>query len=171
MIAATKQTLKHMEEVKKFGAKLGSLKPEQRAMVADGAAIFNSLCATCHGERGKGVPTQIAPPLAGQFMRYIRHKDALVKILLHGLTGPVNGKTYRENMVSMGMNDDKWIASVLSFLRYDIGMSESPFPGTPNEGFVNFLLVKPEDVAKVREQFKGRTKPWTWTELEAPRQP
>lgn len=171
MFAATKLTLERTEEVKKFGAKLGSLKPEQREMVTDGAAIFNSLCATCHGERGKGVPTQIAPPLAGQFMRYMGKKDALIKILLHGLTGPVNGKNYRENMVSMGMNDDKWIASVLSFVRYDMGMSENPFPGTPNEGFVNFLLVKPEEVTKVRQEFKDRVKPWTWEELDKQYQP
>jgi hypothetical protein len=98
-------------------------------------------------------------------------KDALVKILLHGLTGPVNGKTYRENMVSMGMNDDKWIASVLSFLRYDIGLTESPYPGTPNQRFVNFLLVTPEEVAAVREQFKDRAKPWTWKELDEPAKP
>jgi len=166
-----KQSIDRTAEIKKFGAKLGSLKPEQREMVKEGAAIFNSLCATCHGDRGKGVPTQIAPPLAGQFMRYMGKKDALMKILLHGLTGPVNGKTYRENMVSMGMNDDKWIASVLSFLRYDIGMSENPFPGTPNEGFVNFLLVSPEEVSKVREAYKGRTKPWTWEELDKPVNP
>lgn len=168
MIAGVKQSLDKTEEVKKFGAKLGALKPEQRVMVTEGAAIFNTLCATCHGERGKGVASQIAPPLAGQFMRYMGKKDALVKILLHGLTGPVNGKTYRENMVSMGMNDDAWIASVLSFLRYDIGMAENPFPGTPNEGFVRFLLVSPEEVAKIREAFKDRSKPWTWDELNAP---
>jgi mono/diheme cytochrome c family protein len=171
MIAKVKESLEHTDAIKKFGAKLGSLKPEERAMVAEGAVIFNSLCATCHGERGKGVQTQIAPPLAGQFSRFMGKKDALTKILLHGLTGPVNGKTYRENMVSMGMNDDKWIASVLSFLRYDIGLSESPYPGTPNERFVNFLLVSPEEVAAVREQFKGRTKPWTWKELDAAAKP
>jgi hypothetical protein len=66
----------------------------------------------------------------------------------------------------MGMNDDEWIASVLSYLRYDIGMGENPFPGTPNDGFVNFLLVKPEEVSKIRETFKDRTKPWTWEELD-----
>lgn len=171
MIAATAQSLARNEEIKKFGSKLGALKPEQRVMVTEGAAIFNSLCATCHGERGKGVPTQIAPPLAGQFMRYMGKKEALVKILLHGLTGPVNGKTYRENMVSMGMNDDKWIASVLSFVRYDMGMTENPFPGTPNEGFVNFLLVSPDEVARIREQFKNRKEPWTWQELDQPSKP
>jgi mono/diheme cytochrome c family protein len=168
---AAKQSLERTELIKTFGAKLGSLKPEQRAMVSEGAAIFGSLCSTCHGDRGKGVPTQIAPPLAGQFSRFMGKKDELIKILLHGLTGPVNGKTYRENMVSMGMNDDKWIASVLSFIRYDMGLSESPYPGTPNDRFVNFLLVTPEEVAKVREEFKGRTKPWTWEELDKPVNP
>ena len=166
MIAGVKESLAKTEDIRKFGSALGSLQPEQRALVTEGATIFNSLCATCHGPQGKGVPTQIAPPLAGQFTRYMGRKDELIKILLHGLTGPVNGKTYREDMVAMGMNDDMWIASVLSYLRYGIGIHENPYPGTPNEGFVNFLLVRPEEVQKVREAFSDRTKPWTWEEFE-----
>ena len=145
---------------------MGSLNPDSRKLVIDGAAIFNSLCATCHGPEGKGVPTKLAPPLAGNFQRYFRNKDAMVRILLHGLTGPVDGKTYSENMVSMGANNDQWIASVLSYLRYDIGLSERRFPGSVGEEFANRILVKPEEVKKIREESNGRTAPWTWVELD-----
>ncbi len=167
MMVAARKSLEKTADIKNLGAKMGSLNPESRVLVTDGAAIFNSLCATCHGPDGVGVPTKLAPPLAGNFRKYIRKKDALVRILLHGLTGPVDGKTYSENMVAMGMNDDKWIASVLSYLRYDIGLRERAFPGNLGEGFINLLLVKPEEVQKIREQSKDRKQPWTWEELDA----
>jgi glucose/arabinose dehydrogenase/cytochrome c5 len=166
MIAGAQKSLNRTEDIKTFGAKMGSLNPESRKRVINGAAIFKSLCSTCHGMDGKGVPTKLAPPLAGNFMRYLRNKDALVRILLNGLTGPVDGKTYPENMTAMGMNDDEWIASVLSYLRYDIGLSERRFPGSIGEEFANRILVKPEEVKKLREQSKGRTAPWTWEELD-----
>ncbi len=166
MIAGAQRSLNKTEDIKKFGTKMGSLNPESRKRVIDGAAIFKSLCSTCHGMDGKGVPTRLAPPLAGNFMRYLRNKDALVRIVLHGLTGPVDNKTYPENMTAMGMNDDVWIASVLSYLRYDIGLSERRFPGSIGEDFANRILVKPEEVKKIREQSKGRTTPWTWEELD-----
>ncbi|MDH4298696.1 MAG: cytochrome c, partial [Cyclobacteriaceae bacterium] len=137
-----------------------------RKMITDGAAIFRSLCSTCHGVEGKGVPTNLAPPLAGNFRRYVRNKDAMIRILLNGLTGPVDGKTYPENMTAMGMNDDQWIASVLSYLRYDIGLSERRSPGSISEEFANRMLVMPEEVKKIREQSTGRTTPWTWEQLD-----
>lgn len=108
----------------------------------------------------------MAPPLAGNFLRYYRNKDALIRILLNGLTGPVDGKTYRENMTAMGMNDDQWITSVLSYLRYDIGLSENRNPGVPGPEFINRILVKPEHIRKIREESRGRTAPWTWDELD-----
>ena len=166
MIASAKSSLNKTEDIKTFGAKMGSLNPASRKLVTNGAAIFKSLCVTCHGTDGKGVPTKLAPPLAGNFMRYIRNKDAMIRIMVSGLTGPVDGKTYPENMTSMGMNDDEWIASVLSYLRYDIGLSERRFPGSLGEEFVNRILVKPDEVKKIRDQSKGRTAPWTWAELD-----
>ncbi|MEJ7646418.1 MAG: c-type cytochrome [Chryseolinea sp.] len=167
MIKGAQRSLTKTEDIKKLGSKMGSLTAANRQMVTDGSIIFKSLCATCHGIDGKGVPTKLAPPLAGNFRRYLQNKNALIGILLHGLTGPVNGKTYSENMMAMGMNDDKWIASVLSYLRYDIGLSERAFPGTLGEDFVNRILVQPDEVKKIREQYNGRTTPWTWEELEA----
>ncbi len=166
MIVSAMKSLNKTEDIKKFGTRIGSLNPESRKAILDGAAIFKSLCSTCHGIDGKGVPTKLAPPLAGNFQRNFRNKNAMIRILLHGLTGPVNGETYSENMTAMGMNDDKWIASVLSYVRYDIGLSERRFSGSLGEEFVNRVLVKPEEVKRIREQSKGRTTLWTWVELD-----
>lgn len=166
MIVSAKKSLIKTEDIKSFGTRMGSLNPEGRKAILNGAAVFKSLCATCHGIDGKGVPTKLAPPLAGNFQRNFRNKDAMIRILLHGLTGPVEGKTYSENMTAMGMNDDEWIASVLSYVRYDLGLSERRFSGSLGEEFVNRILVKPEEVKKIREQSKDRLTPWTWVELD-----
>lgn len=166
MIVSAQKSLNKTEAIRTYGAKMGSLNAVSRKMITDGAAIFRSLCSTCHGVEGKGVPTNLAPPLAGNFRRYVRNKDAMIRILLNGLTGPVDGKTYPENMTAMGMNDDQWIASVLSYLRYDIGLSERRSPGSISEEFANRMLVMPEEVKKIREQSTGRTTPWTWEQLD-----
>ncbi|MEO5978763.1 MAG: c-type cytochrome [Chryseolinea sp.] len=166
MIAGAMKSLTRTIDIKTMGSKYGSLSAENREMIKSGGAIFNSLCATCHGQDGKGVPSKIAPPLAGNFERYQRKKDAMIKILLHGLTGPVSGKSYSENMVSMGMNDDQWIASVLSYLRYDIGLSERGSTGPISEGFANRLMVSPSEVKEIRNKYKERKMPWTWNELD-----
>ena len=101
----------------------------------------------------------------GNFRRLIGQKDTTIMILLHGLTGPVNGKTYPVDMPSMGSNNDQWIASVLSYLRYDLGMTNRSF-GPMSPQFLSRILVKPEEVKKIRAQTVGRKKPWTMDELE-----
>jgi mono/diheme cytochrome c family protein len=77
-------------------------------------------------------------------------KDMALRILLHGLSGPIDGETYPSEMPAMGDNDDQWIASVLSYVRHE---------------FVNAPPIRPADVKSVREQTTGRNKSWTLTEL------
>ena len=72
-------------------------------------------------------------------------------MLLHGLSGPVNGKTYEAQMVSMATNADEWIAAVSSFVRNAFG----------NQG----SLVSAADVARLRKAHGARTAPWTEVEL------
>ncbi len=165
MMVSAPKILSRTEAIRTLGGKMGSLNSDDRKMVLEGAAIFRSLCSTCHGIDGKGVATKLAPPLAGNFQRYLRNKDAMIRILLNGLTGPVEGKTFPENMTAMGMNDDAWIASVLSYVRYDIGLTERRSTGIVSEEYVNRILVKPQEVRKIREESKGRKNPWTWEEL------
>ncbi|MEJ7684022.1 MAG: c-type cytochrome [Segetibacter sp.] len=144
--------------------KLGSLDVADRKLILEGANIFRSLCASCHGSDGKGLASKIAPPLVGDFRSLIRQKDTTIMILLHGLTGPVDGKTYPVDMPSMGSNNDQWIASVLSYVRYDLGITNRSNPMSPE--FLSRIMVKPDEVKKIRAQTAERSKPWTRVELE-----
>jgi mono/diheme cytochrome c family protein len=97
-----------------------NLSPADRELVANGATIYKQLCSNCHGRDGKGIliggKDMPAPPLAGS-PRVRGDKVLNIQLLLYGLQGPVDGKTYTNTMPSMAGNTDKWIASVLSYIR------------------------------------------------------
>jgi hypothetical protein len=100
----------------------------------------------------QGAPegTTLAPPLSSS-ARVLGHRDYVIKVLLHGLTGEIDGKTYSTGvMVPMGTNTDQWIADVASYVRNSFGNSA--------------MLVTPEQVAAVRKSVK-RNQPWTLPEL------
>ena len=130
---------------------------EARRSLQRGAAIYTELCGTCHGPDGKGTPmagatdgTTLAPPLAGA-PRVLGHRDYITKVLLHGLTGELDGKNYPGGvMAPMGTNTDEWIADVASFVRRSFGNS-APF-------------ITPAQVAAVR-QANPRTSMWSYSEL------
>jgi len=119
-----------------------NLSPEDRQLVMNGSTIFKQLCSNCHGPDGSGIKIagkeMPAPPLAGS-PRVKGDKIMNIQLLLWGLKGPVDGKTYTNIMPSMAANDDKWIASVLSYVR--------------NSGELgnNASVVTPEEVKTVRE--------------------
>ena len=93
----------------------------------------------------------MAPPLSGS-PRVRGHRDYIVKALLKGMTGPVDGKTYTDVMVPMGAaNNDEWIAASASYVRNSFG----------NNGD----FITPADVARVRAATKDRGAPWTTAEL------
>jgi mono/diheme cytochrome c family protein len=97
-----------------------NLSPADRKLVTDGALIYKQLCSSCHGMDGKGITIgggpMPAPPLAGS-PRVRGDKIMLTQLLLLGLQGPVDGKTYPNTMPAMKAQDDQWIASVLSYIR------------------------------------------------------
>jgi putative heme-binding domain-containing protein len=132
---------------------------KQRKLLTRGATIYRELCISCHGRDGRGAPlagapegTTMAPPLAGS-NRVQGHRDYTVRSLLHGLVGPVEGKSYPSLMAPMGSNDDGWIAAVASYVRNSFGNSAAVIPA--------------EDVATIRAASAGRSFPWTVEELEA----
>lgn len=165
LLIGIKNTLQKTEESKKIGSgRLYALNPTDRQRVVEGKQIFQSLCATCHGLYGEGSPAKTAPHLAGKF-KLLENRNEVIKIMLHGLTGPVDGVTYHELMPPMGGNSDEWIASVLTYVRFDLCMQSFP---QISEGYLNnFVIVKPEQVKAIREKNENRSKPWTWEELFA----
>ncbi len=142
------------------GARPGTLTPDEEKRLEAGSDVFSSVCSTCHGADGMGKPlagaapgTMMAPPLAGS-PRVQGHRDYVVKVLLGGLTGPVDGRTYSEVMAPLGnATSDEWVAGVASFVRTSFG----------NTGG----MVTPADVARVRASMKARKTMWTAGELEA----
>jgi hypothetical protein len=95
----------------------------------------------------------MAPPLAGA-SRVIGHRDYPIKILLHGLSGELDGVEYPGGiMAPMGTNTDEWVADISSYIRKSFGNS-APF-------------VRPAHVAELRTATSSRRGPWTLAELEA----
>ena len=91
----------------------------------------------------------LAPPLAGS--KTAVQGDAILRVLLHGLTGPVGGKTYQSQMIPMANNPDEWIADIASYVRKSFG----------NNG----RFIETKEVAKLRAELASRTSPWTIEEL------
>ena len=112
---------------------------DQRKAMLRGESTYKELCFSCHGADGKGAPMQgappgttLAPPLSGS-ARVLGHRDYVIKVLLHGLTGDLDGKAYGTAvMVPMGSNTDQWIADVASYVRNAFG-NGAPFV-TPDAG-------------------------------------
>jgi len=151
--------------VKEIGAQLlveapkisGSFTKDEKKQLERGQEIFRSLCFACHGFDGAGMPiagregATLAPPLAGS--RTAVQGDAIVRVMLNGLAGPIDGKTYEAAMVPMATNNDQWIADVASYIRKAFGNSGK--------------LITNKEVAALRKELGKRTTPWTIEELRA----
>lgn len=152
-----------------------NLSPADRELVTKGATIFKQLCATCHGPDGKGVTVagsekMPAPPLVGS-PRVKGDKILLTQLLLNGLRGPVDGKTYTDMMPAMGSNDDKWIASVLSYVRNSSELGNKSSVITPKEIAdvrANTPVIPGGMTQQELEIFKlGRAERTNWSKAEA----
>nr|WP_295928841.1 c-type cytochrome [uncultured Dyadobacter sp.] len=150
VIARAPRSIDKNEDAKKFGMRLGRLDAPDRELVMNGSLIYKSLCATCHGADGKGLASKTAPQLTGSRRLNRNNTNAAVRILLHGLSGPIDGNTYPTEMPSMKDNDDQWIASVLSYVRHE---------------FTNSPPVRPADVKAIRQQTASQDKAFTLDEL------
>jgi|GEM_PF-2836991 Cytochrome c, mono- and diheme variants len=129
-------------------------------LVLKGETIYKQLCISCHGVDGKGVAlggtTKMAPPLVGS-ARVNSSKEAMVKILLNGMAGPVDGVSYPAIMPALGAGQtDEWVAAVVSYVRQRFGEKK--------EGAG--LIVHAAEVKALRQTISGRAKPWTQVELE-----
>jgi mono/diheme cytochrome c family protein len=123
-----------------FGAPETSAK--QKEILVRGELIYNELCAQCHGNNGMGTPAGkdklMAPALAGS-ARMQGHSEYAIRVVLHGMDGGIEGKTYTGNMMApMKDQSDEWVADVLSFVRNSL---------SNDAGFIN-----PQQVAQIRQK-------------------
>lgn len=119
--------------------------------IVNGYRIFKEYCSTCHGPDGKGIP-QLAPTLIGS-PRVTGEVDVMARILLHGLTGPVDGVEYNGPMAPIAEQSNEYIADVISYVRGHLNGGGTVWRGR---------------VGAVREKFKDRDKYWTLKELSVP---
>ncbi|MEI3798189.1 MULTISPECIES: DUF7133 domain-containing protein [unclassified Chitinophaga] len=160
MLSSVANSVEVNNNTKLFGGRLANMPAAHRNLILNGANIYKQLCSTCHGPDGKGIVvgggTAAAPPFVGS-KRVSGDKELMMKILLNGLSGPIDGKTYTDVMAPFGAtNTDEWVASILSYVRYNFGKNEkgrSP-------------VVDVESVKKMRAATAGRDKFWTLEELE-----
>jgi mono/diheme cytochrome c family protein len=135
-------------ELQKFQPKSEGLDLER------GKAVFETVCALCHGVDGAGKPAQ-APPLAGSELA-LGNANRMIRIPLYGLSGPlrVKGQDWNLSMPAMGAAlpvDD--LAAVLTYIRTSWGNKAS--------------AITPEQVKAVKAQVGNRAQPFTAAELNA----
>lgn len=121
-----------------------------------GHALYAAACARCHQPSGRGQPG-LAPRLRNSPW-VLGDPRRLIRILLHGLRGPilVDGATWNLDMPSLAGNDTQ-MAAVLTYIRREWGHGAEP--------------VTAQDVSAVRLETSGKEEPWTAAELKAISQP
>lgn len=135
----------------------GPSKPKAVDMVAYGKKQYASVCITCHQATGMGQPGTY-PRLAGSEW-VTGSEERLIRIVLHGLTGPITvaGETTSGSIQmptfakggSYNWRDDQ-IAAVLTYIRQEWGNKAGP--------------ITTEKVAEIRTK-ENRSTPWTAAEL------
>jgi mono/diheme cytochrome c family protein len=129
-----------------LAAAAAPLTPEQQQRFTAGQEVYRNVCQACHQPDGRGME-KIAPPLVGSAFA-LGPAEVPVRILLHGKEGAVG------LMPPVGqIFTDEQIAAVLTYVRREWGQTGAP--------------VDPAAVNAVRAATKGRSRPWTETELSA----
>ena len=121
-----------------------------------GQKVFETYCQVCHQSTGLGAPNQF-PPLAGSEWVLAKEPGRVIRIVLHGLQGPVTVKSQAFDSASMipwktDLSDEQ-IADVLTYIR---GNKEWGNDAPP---------VTAEQVKAIREKTSSRSSQWFISEL------
>ena len=133
-------------------AKPGDTGPVQLTRAQLGKQIYLTNCATCHQPNGMGVPGAFPPLAESEWVTGT--EERLVRIVLHGLQGPitVKGNEYNNVMAPLGaVLKDEQIANVLSYIRQEWGNT------APD--------VEPATVVRIRADTASHSGYWTAAEL------
>jgi mono/diheme cytochrome c family protein len=116
-----------------------------------GRTIYTATCAQCHKPDGLG-QDGLAPPLIDSEWA-VGSADGPVRIVLHGLRGPINvgGRAYNLEMPALRLLSDQQIADALTYVRRSWDHGADP--------------VTAEMVTKIRSDTQERQDPWTAGEL------
>jgi putative membrane-bound dehydrogenase-like protein len=116
-----------------------------------GRVLFTGICAACHQPHGLGLEG-VAPPLVDSEW-VLGSEQRLVRIVLHGLTGPlsVKGRSYRLDMPALGAFTDEQISGILTYMRREWEHHAAP--------------VEPETVKAIRAATASRREAWLQEQL------
>ncbi len=126
----------------------GEPRPQAAASApAAGERIYQQRCVSCHQPTGVGIPG-VYPPLAGSEYATATDPGVPIRIVLHGLQGPimVKGAEFNSLMPAYGVGivmSDADIATLLTYVRSSWGNTAS--------------AVTEEDVEHARERTKDHT--------------
>ena len=132
-------------------AKARPLTDEEKRRFDAGRTMYEATCLACHQQHGLGQPG-LAPPLVDS--EWVSGSEQrLIRIVLHGLRGPikVKGESFEMDMPSLGVLDDDQIAAALTYIRREWGHTFGP--------------VTPAAVKKVRDESASREDAWTMADL------
>ena len=119
-----------------------------------GRVVYQKACVACHQGSGLGTPGMF-PPLGGSEWVNAEGHQRIIRIVLNGLSGPIEvaGAQYNNVMVPWRdiLNDEE-IAAVLTYVRSEWGNKGDPVPL--------------EEVKAVRAATEPRGAPWTADELK-----
>lgn len=133
-------------------AAVAPLSAEEQLRFNAGRDLYAVICGACHQPHGKG-QDGLAPPLVDTDW-VLGSPERLVRIVLHGLRGPltIHGQNWDMEMPGLSLLEDADVAALLTYIRREWGHAATP--------------VSPELVARVRAATPDRAEPWTAAELE-----
>lgn len=127
-------------------------KPAAVTAPVDGSKLFSVTCAACHQLTGEGLEDKYPPLVSSDWV--VGSDARLVRIILHGLMGPVDvaGQSFDGAMPAWGgVLKDPEIAAVATYVRGAWGNKAAP--------------ITAATVAAVRTATASRKTPWTAPEI------
>lgn len=135
-------------------ADLRPLSNREEAVRAKGKAYYASRCAICHGDDGQGIGSAGPPLVDSQWVT--GPTETLLRVILHGLQGPIEVKGESWDSVMPGHHNqpeftDEVAAGLLTYLHRAWGHLGRP--------------IDPAFVGEIRTTISDRTTPFTAAEL------
>jgi mono/diheme cytochrome c family protein len=97
-------------------------KMDLKSSMERGLAVYIGQCITCHMPAGEGLES-VYPALAKN--RNMNRKEYLAQLIIKGIRGPIDGRTYSGEMPPAALTDQD-MADVMNYVRNSWGNKAAP---------------------------------------------